>query len=196
MGKVIELLPKVKHILDEHDSLAKPISVRGIETLNIVETLEFEVLYDPESYSLFGTDCCGGLAYFGLTKDIEDIQRQAEKYLDFFNIAQDDDESKFYFLWTIGDYSLLILYENYQDEVDNPYPTNSNVLLTKFGSWISDYPLGYILGLSKEEHKSHGNDFLVGKKDFSENNSSHALLLNQAKELIKKIYPFDCEDYN
>jgi len=201
MTKIVNLLPKVEHLLEESESLVKPICIMGEDHAEALEGLEFNVLYDPEMYSLFGTDCCGGLAYFGLNKDIKNIQEQADKYLKYFSdIPQSEDlewEGKFYALWEIGDYSLLILYEDYQDDLENPYPVNSNVLFTKFGAWISDYQLPQILYLSQEEQKMHGNELLVGKEKFLVNNPIHQLLLNKFKDTMKIIWPiFDLKKLN
>ncbi len=195
MYELVNLVQKVENILDEHESLVKPICIKGYDAPQALEILEQNVFYDPSMYSLFGTDCCGGLAYFGLNKDIEDIARQADKYLEYFEFDPEDYESKFYFLWTIGDYSLLILYEDYQDELENPYPSNSNVFFTKFGAWISDYELPRILYLSSENHKAHGNHPLVGQDSFDDTNPSHNLLVNQFRDTMKIIWPtFDFEE--
>ena len=138
-------------------------------------------------YSMFGTDCLGGIAYFGLIKDIKDVQIQSDKYLSYF--SNDNYYGKCYAMWEIEDYSLLLLYEDYQEKLDNPYPVNSNVMSLQFGAWISDYNLLQVLMLNEDERDMHGAEWFVGSEPFDEGNSTHQLLFTQFKPFINEICP-------
>lgn len=185
MNKIINFLPCVLDILEEKNITVKPTVINAIDNESCLDYLKYEIL--AENYSLFGTGSLGGLAYFGLTKDIKKIQVQAYLYLE--NMDTSDIYNQMYFLWNMGEYSLLLLHENYQEEVNNPYPSNANVMFLYFGGWISDYTLPTILNFSSKERSIHAAEWLVGKVAFSESDKEHMLMLSKFKKIVKEIAP-------
>lgn len=149
---------------------------------DMIDYINSDILYDPP-YSIFGTDCLGGFAYFGKKEDMLEIKQQADIYL------QKSTEPLSYFLWEAQEHALLLLYENYQEKVDNPYPSQKNVMFLEFGAWISDYTLQYILTLTKEQKKMHGSMWYIGKEMFNNSNQSHKNLLSTFMNTLTTIYP-------
>lgn len=140
------------------------------------------ILYEP-SYSMFGTDCVGGLAYFGKIADILQIKKQANNYL------QKNKTTLIYFLWEIENHALLLLYENYQAEIDNPYPKQDNVMFLDFGAWVGDHTLPDLLTFNKDDRQIHGLNWYVGDDAFNDKKKSHQNLLLSFQKVLKIIYP-------
>ncbi len=150
------------------------------ESLSSVKDIEDVIHILREECAIWGTDWVGGIAYFGKTEDIEKIKEQTQIYFKKMNsrIAK----NQFYLFWKLGDYSLLNLYEDYQAAVDNPYPSEDNVLSVLFGAWCDDEDL--MCTLKEKEYIDHWS---YGGKRVDLNNSEQYKLLNKMKNSVLSI---------
>lgn len=171
---VIDILPIVKEHFPK--SIVLPNVAQSLE--EIYEGTMMRVMQDTEM--LWGYNTMGGLAYFGKTEDIAKIQEQAHIYLKKLSKSSD----QFYLMWELKDYSLLLLYENYQNEVENPYPLHDNVLCVYFGAWTDDEVL---LSVLKEKLYSEDEFWQYGSQGFDNKDTNQKNLLKEMKKAVKLI---------
>lgn len=157
-----------------------PIMAHSCYLVEDKEAIE-GVLYQAKE--IWGNDFIGGLAYFGKSEDIEKICEQTQNYLS--KMSKQSAENQFYLLWKIGDFSLLTLYEDYQADLENPYPVQENVLCALFGAWCDDDPLMYVL-----EDKKYIDDIFqwsFGGNKVDLNDSAQKYLLEEMKKTLLSI---------
>lgn len=179
LNKLIDVIPLIKNIWP-HD-IIKP--QYGMSLPINVDDYEDKINHTLCAHEyIWGSDCIGGFAYFGLHTDMLKIQEQSNIYLQKLKKSISE---QFYVMWNIGNYSLILLYEDYQNHIDNPYPSVNNVMMTPFGAWTDDV---YLLDVLKEKLYWKEN-WLVGDLPFDLNNEKHQQLLENFKNTIIKIDP-------
>lgn len=174
---VIDILPLVKQYVPE-----KFILPQIAQALNGIEDEHLFPLILQDADMVWGSDILGGLSYFGKNQDMEKILRQTIHY--FHNMSQSHKEEQFYFFWQLGEYSLLMLYEDYQAELGNPYPAQDNVLCVYFGAWTDDEKL---LSVLKQKLYSEDDFWQYGSKGFDIKDKNQTDILEEMKKSVKFI---------
>lgn len=176
MKKLTNLMPLIRKYFPDEIKLPAIAEARSRlkNRQQIIDNLE-------DVQSIWGSDCSGGLAYFGKKEDIEKIHQQTQNYLlkaKTFHV-----ESQFYILWELGEYSLLTLYEDYAQALDNPYPAHDGVLCVFFGAWTDDNQLFQVI--HKTTYFEDKFSYEGEKADFT--HVEQANLLEEMKKAVLSI---------
>jgi hypothetical protein len=176
MAQLESLIPEIIKVFPHNVKL--PILGETNSDLIDRESVSY-ILEDAQG--IWGTDSIGGIAYFGKNQDIFEVLQQARNYL--LNSKTYHLEKQFLLLWTVDEYSLLNIYENYFDEPDNPIPSHQSVLQVYFGTFCDDDLLLQVLNDQKylDEH------WFYNQSPVDLNNPEQLLLLKDFKKCIVLI---------
>lgn len=178
MPKIINIEKKLKKFFPK-----KFIFPHYAEALAKMEDKDFFEYILESKEIIWGSDTVGGLAYFGKKEEMENILKQSSTYLSKLSSRQV--ENQFYLYWNFDDYAMLLLYEDYSEEKENPYPHQENVLCVHFGAWLNDEKLWDILN-----EKFYVDDIMhwnVSGIPFDEKITQHKTLLEEMKKFILTI---------
>lgn len=181
--KIINLLPELKNNCIFYDTTLKiPDKFQTLK--NFVSNIKEEQLFDTDySWAPFGSDCVGGLAYYGSKENILELEQNILVYLE--HLSDSNVETQHYALWYVGNYALLILYEDY----DNDYPIQEDVLFIKFGSWTDDVLLPKVLNTYLYLDDAEINKtWKVGNKIYSKSNLTHEQLRQHMQQSLLFIW--------
>ena len=182
------ILPQIEKIFPKN--IKMPEMAESLSKLEEEDYIDYAL---EGAKNIWGSDCLGGIAYFGKTENMKDILKQTKEYFEKMNSKHA--ENQFYLFWNLGDYSLLNLYEDYQASVDNPYPVNDNVLSILFGAWCDDDKLNKVLKDKKylEDQWSFGGGNVnlddPKQKELLENMKNAISTIKKSKVEKKAIKP-------
>ncbi len=189
--KTIDLLPKLKKQCSLKESLSLKLPNRIQTFKKFSSNIREENLFDYRvAWEPFGSDCIGGLAYYGSKEDILNLEKKVLNYLE--NLTGGRIETQHYALWLTDTNALLILFEDY----DNVYPIEENVLMVKFGAWTDDILLPEVIEtyLYLEESEIN-NTWKVGSEVYLKTNQKHEFLRTNMLKDLYDIWPKYQEDY-